>query len=272
MDPLPGALFTLATCEARLGRVASAVAHFQDFVQLVPTLPADQQALQAERRQVAARERAALLPDVPTLRVQIAGHLPPGATVRRDSAALDGALLGADLPVDPGEHVVAIEVGHAAVRQQKVVVVRGEHRTVSLEAPPTPEPPAERPGRSAQPAPQPERPASRATASGSDSPSTAGLIAAGFFASTGIVVGAVAGALALGEKGIVDRYCTGAACSAEGKRAADTGRTEALVSTIAFGVGAAGVAAIAVLLFAGRAPSHTAGSVVVSAGGVGLRF
>src|SRR6516165_12572897 len=39
MDPLPGALFTLATCEARLGRVASAAAHFQDFLQLVPTLP-----------------------------------------------------------------------------------------------------------------------------------------------------------------------------------------------------------------------------------------
>jgi hypothetical protein len=271
MDPLPGALFTLATCEARLGRVASAVAHFQDFVQLVPTLPADQQALQAERRQVAVRERAALLPDVPTLRVQIAGRLPLGATVRRDLAALDAALLGADLPVDPGEHVVAIEVGHATVRQQKVVVVKGEHRTVSLEAPPPPEPAVERPSRSTQP-PPPDRPVSHATSSGSGAPSTAGLIAAGFFATTGIVVGSVAGALALGEKGIVDQHCVGPACTPEGKQAADTGRTEALVSTIAFGVGAAGVAAIAVLLFAGRTAPRTATSVVVTTGGVGVRF
>jgi hypothetical protein len=271
MDPLPGALFTLATCEARVGRVASAVAHYQDFVQLVPTLPADQQALQAERRQVAAKERAALLPEVPTLKVQIAGHLPPGATVRRDSAALDGALLGADLPVDPGEHLVVIEVGHATARQQKVVVVRGEHRTVTLEAPPSPEPAVERPIRGTPP-PPPDRSASRANASGGDAPSTAGLIAAGFFAATGIVAGSVAGGFALGEKGIVDHNCAGPACTPEGKQAADTGRTEALVSTIAFGVGAAGVAAIAVLLFAGGTGSRTSGSVVVTATGVGLRF
>jgi hypothetical protein len=268
MDPLPGALFTLATCEARLGRVASAAAHFQDFVQLVPTLPADQQALQAERRQVAARERAALLAEVPTLRILIAGHLPPGATVRRDAAALDAASTGEDVPVDPGEHLVAIEMGHATVRQQRVVVTRGEHRTVTIDAPPpTPEPPAEHPSRS----PSPQRTATR-TAPESGSPSTAGLIVAGFFAAGGIAVGSVAGALALGEKGIVDRECMGAACSPAGKQAADTGRTEALVSTIAFGVGAAGLAALAVLVFAGRTGSRTMNSVVVSQGGVGVRF
>src|SRR5579863_3974131 len=53
LDPLPGVLFTLATCEARLGRIATAAAHYEDFLQLVSTLPADQQAMQAERRQVA---------------------------------------------------------------------------------------------------------------------------------------------------------------------------------------------------------------------------
>jgi hypothetical protein len=44
------------------------------------------------------------------------------------------------------------------------------------------------------------------------------------------------------------------------------------VSTIAFGVGAAGVAALAVLVFAGRGSSRTPSSVVVSASGVGVRF
>ncbi len=261
LDPLPGALFTLATCETRLGHVASATAHYQDFLQLVATLPSDQQALQAERREVAAKERAALLAEVPTLKIQIQGHLPAGAVVRRDDAVLDTAALGADLPVDPGEHVIAVEVGGAVGTQQRIVVTRREHRTVPVEAP------VESPGHGAAPKPS----ADRASSWSPGSPWTVGLVTAASFATAGLAGGSIAGALAVGEKNTVDRECNGAACSAAGKQAADTGRTEAVVSTIAFGVGAAGVAALAVVLFADSS-RRAASPVVVSAGGFGLRF
>ena len=99
-----------------------------------------------------------------------------------------------------------------------------------------------------------------------------GLVAAAFFATVGIAGGSVAGALAIDEKNTVGRECNGAACSAGGLQAADTGRTESIVSTIAFGVGAAGVTGLAVLFFTARNGARTRSNVVVSAGGLGLRF
>ena len=265
LDPLPGALFTLAACETRLGHVASAAAHYQDFLELVATMPSDQQAVQAERRQVAARERAALLAEVPTIRIQIEGRLPPGAVVRRDAAVLDAASLDSDLPVDPGEHVIAIELG-GVIDQQRVFVTRREHSIVSFKAPASPaQPPVQPSNRSVPPQPSAAR-------SSPGSPATVGLVAAALLATVGIAGGSIAGALAIGEKDALGRECNGAACSAEGLQAADTGRNEALVSTIAFGVGAAGVAGFAVLFFAMRNGARPPSSVVVSAGGLGLRF
>ena len=268
MDPLPGALFTLAACETRMGRVASAAAHYQDFLQLVATMAPDQQAMQAERRQVAARERASLLAEVPTIKIQIEGRLPAGAVVRRDAAILDAASLDSDLPVDPGEHVIGIEIGGAIEHRQRVFVTRGEHSTVSFEVPASP---GRLPGEPSNGSAPSQPSADRASLSSTGSPSTV-LVAAAFLATVGIAGGSIAGGLAIGEKNTVNRECNGAACSAEGLRAADTGRTEALVSTIALGVGAAGVAGLAVLFFAARNRVRTVSSVVVSAGGLGLRF
>jgi hypothetical protein len=44
IDPRPGTLFTLAECLAGWGKVASAVARYQDYVDLVPLLAPQQQA------------------------------------------------------------------------------------------------------------------------------------------------------------------------------------------------------------------------------------
>jgi hypothetical protein len=257
MDPLPGALFTLATCETRIGLIASAAAHYQDFLQLVATMPADQQAVQSERKEVATKERAALLADVPTIRILIDGRLPPGAVVRRDNAVLDAALLGTDLPVDPGDHVIVIE-GGAVERRQQVSVARREHRIVSMDAPPPSLPP---------PPPQvPQIPPDHGA------PWRGALIATAIVAAAGVGGGSVAGGLAISEKNTVDRECNGPACSAAGKQASDVGRTEALVSTIAFGVGVAGAVGLVAVLLSGRGGSPAPNSVVLTDGGIGLRF
>src|SRR5260370_26599246 len=41
LDPLPGALFTEADCEAAWGKVATAIEHYQAFVNSLTTMPAD---------------------------------------------------------------------------------------------------------------------------------------------------------------------------------------------------------------------------------------
>jgi hypothetical protein len=135
LDPHPGVLFTLATCEARIGRIATAAARYDDFLRLVASLPPEQQTLQAERREAATRERAALAPQIPHLTIALPGGLPGNATVRRDGAELDATSLGQSLPVDPGDHVVAIDLAGARSEEQHVVVSKGESKTVTLRLP-----------------------------------------------------------------------------------------------------------------------------------------
>jgi hypothetical protein len=66
----------------------------------------------------------------------------------------------------------------------------------------------------------------------------------------GIAVGSVMGVMALGKKSTVDKECNDLACSDAGMTAVDDGKKFALVSTIGFGVGAAGLATSVILLLA----------------------
>src|SRR5438477_5379956 len=49
LDPRPGTLFTLAECEAKGGKLATAVARYEDYLQLFARLTPDQQAKQKGR-------------------------------------------------------------------------------------------------------------------------------------------------------------------------------------------------------------------------------
>src|SRR3954471_20410735 len=49
LDPLPGALYTLAECEAQRGRFAAAAARYDEYIALYATLPPDKKLKQGER-------------------------------------------------------------------------------------------------------------------------------------------------------------------------------------------------------------------------------
>ncbi|HVY44524.1 MAG TPA: hypothetical protein VHB21_01545, partial [Minicystis sp.] len=70
----------------------------------------------------------------------------------------------------------------------------------------------------------------------------------------------VAGALALSKKGAIDAGCRGAACSPDGKRAADAAQSLAAVSTATFigGVAAIGVGGVLFVLSPAKRPSASA--------------
>jgi hypothetical protein len=246
LDPLPGAIFTLAACEAHLGRIATAAAHYADFLQLASRLPADQQAIQAERQRMAQSERAALLAEMPYLTISLADGATGPVTVRRDGALLETTSLGRELPVDPGEHVVTAETADGGHEEQHVVVGRREHKTVlvRLRALPASQSPAGAGSSAASNGGSPLA-AGDARSPGSAGPWTAIMAGVGI---AGMAAGTVAGLLALNEKSIVDEACKDTACDTRGKDAADTGKTEALVSTVSFGVGLGALATMAVLL------------------------
>lgn len=236
LDPLPGALFTLATCEMRAGKLATAAAHFSDYLKLVERLPAEQQPREVERRAVAEAERRKLQLQVPRLKLVLndSSHT---SQITLNGVVLPVASLGVELPVDPGEQVVEQRFVSGRLHGERVSLRPGESKSVLLKA--SDEPPVSS-------APARATSAPRAAREASALPFVIGGVGV-----AGVVVGAVAGSLAIGNAAEVRRECDGPACSAAGKAAADAGKREALISTIGFGVGVVGLT-VGIALFVSR--------------------
>jgi hypothetical protein len=76
-------------------------------------------------------------------------------------------------------------------------------------------------------------------------------------------VGIVGGVAALSSKSTLDEHCQGAICDHDGKTAADSAKSSALVSTIGFAVGAVGLAS-GVLLLLTRPRARSAAALVTT--------
>ena len=127
IDPALGTLLNLANCYEQSGRLASAWARYRELVDLA--------AREGQpKRQAFARERAAALePRLPGLVIRVADGV-PGLTVTRDGTAVERALLGTAVYVDPGEHeVVATAPGHEPF-STTVTAVEAEEAEVEIPA------------------------------------------------------------------------------------------------------------------------------------------
>jgi hypothetical protein len=100
LDPKVGTLINLALCEQGAGRIAHALARWDDALALARTT-AD------PREPYVTEQREAVAPRVPRLTIRLAPEAPAGTQVRLDDdaplAAIDPA---SPIPVDPGHHVV----------------------------------------------------------------------------------------------------------------------------------------------------------------------
>lgn len=134
LDPRIGTLFTLAECEAKWGRIATAVAHYSNFLTQVAAMPSGQRIKQREREKVAREKRDELTPQVPELTLVLPKEAPANTVVTRDGERLRTPSLGVALPIDPGEHVVTTQVpGGGKLVEQKFEIEKGEKKTVTLE-------------------------------------------------------------------------------------------------------------------------------------------
>jgi hypothetical protein len=247
LDPRAGAVFTLAECETKWGRIASASAHYDDYLARYSRMSGDEQSKQRGREKIAVQRQSELKPRIPQLTLVLPPGAPAGAVVKRDGIELGAPSLGVALPVDPGAHVIVVEAPGRAVRESSILIVEGEVRTVTVEIGAEAKPPWT-PGPGPGPGPAPETGSSLRTWS-----------YVGFGVGVvGIGLGTAFGIVTLGKKSTVDSQCKGLVCTAEGKAAADAGKTTGLVSTISFAVGGAG-AALGVLLLV-LAPPASRGS------------
>jgi hypothetical protein len=240
LEPLPGVLFTSAECHAKWGKLATAVARYQDYLTVFERLAPSQVVKQRNRNEVAERQIRALSGRVPQLTLILPPSAPANVSVKRDGVVLGAPSLGVPLPVDPGEHVLVTEVS-GVTRERRITLAEGERRSVELEVPPAVVAP--------KPVPAPVAPSAPQARTGAYSRApTAWFWVAGGVGAVGVATGAVCGALVFAKKSDIDENCRRYDCNAQGKQAADSAKTLAFVSTVGFAVGAAGIGAASVLL------------------------
>lgn len=235
--PALGTLLNLALCDEQLRRTASAALEFEQFLS---SAPADD-----DRRPIVAEHLSSLRARVPRL-VLHPGPAGPGAWhVTVDGNEIHAEELGRESLLDPGRHAVDVWAADRPVRETTVTLDEGEVQVRDLESLASPPLPT--------PAP---RPRSRDVAVVAPSRLPAYLV--GGIGVLGLLAGVVTGFMVLDASHTIRNHCHDDVCDAQGLQANDAGRTLLVVNTVAFAIGAAGIAGGTYLYFsaAPRPPSH----------------
>jgi hypothetical protein len=212
-----GTLMSLAKCEEAVNKIASAREHWQEAGDLADA------SYDRLKRGPACREKFAELdPRVPRLTINVVNP-PPGTIVKRDGVPLVAAALNTAMPVELGAHKVEVEAPGFEPRSYDVDLLERQAKTLEV--------------RAGAELPKPSR--------GMGSLFWAGAGVAG----AGLVVGVVAGAVALGDKSSLKSECgMNGDCSSPSARSTYSG---AVASSAASDVGFAIAGAGAGLAFVG---------------------
>jgi hypothetical protein len=247
LDPRAGTLFTLAECENKAGKIATAVVHYEEYLLRVEKLPPGERPKQEQRVTIARKQVLTLKPQIPQLTLSLPANTADGVVVKRDGTVLGRPSLESAQPVDPGEHVLSVANVQGAEKEQRITLARGEKVNVELQVP------SVQAGTSTPTSGPPntvgpftplveEKPASR----------TGLVLGLGVLGGLGLAIGGVTGVLALGKASTVKSDCNGNVCKSQGGvDAAASAKSLGTISTIGFIAGAAlGVSALVVYLTA----------------------
>jgi hypothetical protein len=253
LDPMPGALFTLAECESKWGKMATALGHYEQFLQLYEKMTGPQKTKSASRAKLASSQIEALGPEVPELSLSLPATAPNDVVVKRDNVVVPLDQLSKAARLDPGEHVFVVETTDGRSKETKVKVAVGEKRKLELQVPEGKKDDGSKPDIF-------QSDTSSKKSGGSLMPVT---ITVGVIGLAGVAVGAVTGVLALGDKSTADQNCMGLGCNQKGIDAVKNGQTMGWVSTVGFIAGGVCLA-VAVVLFAMEPKKQKTGFVAPS--------
>jgi hypothetical protein len=191
---------------------------------------------------------------VPELTLVLPAEAPPGTRVIQDSVELSAISLGLGLPIDPGEHVVTMQVPGWPAQEHRFTIQKGEKKRLELRMTDK-RPPGEASGVGAAPRPGPRSEEDRPSGPGGGAAMSGYRIGAFVLGGIGVaslVGGIVAGAIVLDKNATIDEHCIGTKCSTpEGfeaaRAAAESAKLPGAISTVEFAIGAAGLAGATVL-------------------------
>jgi hypothetical protein len=214
LEPAAGTLMNLATCEEKLGKLASAWQHWKEAIDALP--PSDDR-ISFARGRVNDLEKK-----LPKLRVTLAGA---GGKVFRDEIELGPASQGVMLPVDPGPHVVTVQLEGHLPEKATVEVAEGEEKQIEVHPGPIDSHAHE----------------VHADIVAKPRPRTLGWVVGGIGVA-GVGTAAVSGLMLVNQRSKVQTLCPEKSCTTqEGVDAAATGKTLLVVNTAGWIVGAVGV-------------------------------
>jgi hypothetical protein len=230
LDPAAGTLMNLATCEEKLGKLASAWQHWKEALDSLA--PKDDRIPFAQSRVDDLEKR------LPRLRISLARDSGTGAKVFRDETELGAAGQGVLLPVDPGPHLVTVRMPGHLVEKVTVVLAESEEKQIVVH-------------------PGPAELAADPRVGGETLPRTLGWVTGGIGVA-GIGTGVVTGIMLANANSTVEANCTGKICTNQrGIDAASSGQTLLLVNAAAWIVGATGIGLGAYLLLSSSADRPT---------------
>jgi tetratricopeptide (TPR) repeat protein len=244
LDPAAGTLMNLATCEEKLGRLASAWQHWKEALDALP--PND------DRVPLARNRVAALEPKLPRLGVSLASGREGGARVFRDDVELGPASQGVPLPVDAGDHVVTVHMPGRLPGRFAVRLAEGEQKRLEV-----------RPGAV-------DASVRDANRNATAWPRTTGWVMTGVGVA-GVGTAIVSGIMLLDHKSTVEEDCPNKSCvTQDGLDAANAAKTLTTVNTAAWVAGGVGLGLGAYLLFSTAARDKGKTAVVPSVGSEGF--
>lgn len=238
LDPTPGTLLTLADCEENLGRIATAMAHYAEYLRIAPSS-------QIKPIKFARERSEALTNVVPTLEINLVPNAPKDTVVTRDGETLDFASLGIAIPVDPGEHIITARAPGGELKEIRVTLERGGKALQELDPPlPGPKPPP----------PPPVLPSDIDVRKAQFRKIA---FVAGGIGVAGLATWGVMGALSIQKKSVFDNACAKNDCEPNNWY---QGRTLAHVATVGLGLGITGFAVGTAMLIMskGRADKRSA--------------
>lgn len=256
LEPLPGVLFTLAACHHQWGKLASALSQYRDYLSQVTRMAADTRLRQGERPKVAEEAVAELEPLVPRLTISLAEGVPDTATVKRGDALVPPTQLGRAIPLDPGSHDVTLDVPGEVLSHHTITLAPGDAKRIVLSLPARPKPPP-------TPAPNEQQ---------DDTMRTSAYVVGGV-GITGVIVGVVAGAIAINRHEEIEENCVDLVCNATGISKVETVREAGNTATVALVIGGVALAAGITLWFLSEPDERSAKSAwLVTNEGIGFRW
>jgi hypothetical protein len=217
LDPATGTILNMGECEARAGRLAQALAHYQTARAALPAGDF--------RIPFADQKIAGLLKQAPRLVIKA----PAGDNlhVLRDGVEVPAASIGVPVPVDPGAHVCTLRMAGHADTVVEVPLAQGEERVVEL-TPGAVEPARPSPTTVAPPPSSAARPDGKAQR-------TIGL-ALGAGGALALAVGTVFGLVAKSTYDSALQHCPSgpAACEPEGTSGGERAHSQASAATVSF--------------------------------------